>query len=158
MREMISTSIMLLVFGWGAAAGLFLLFPAPLSAEDVAGTVVREGVQAAFKEFERQMISRYFREQAEFRKHDEGRGQEGDSGKKKSKKKGMPPGIAKKLERGGTLPPGIAKRDLPDDLARELPPPPPGYERTIVGSDVALVEIDTGRIADIITDAVLGEE
>jgi len=31
-----------------------------------------------------------------------------------------------------------------------------GYETVIVGDDVVLIEIDTGKIADIITDAVLG--
>ena len=68
----------------------------------------------------------------------------------------MPPGIAKHLERGHPLPPGIAKRDLPHGLDSSLPDSHDGYERTIVGNDVVLVEIDTGKIADIITDAVLG--
>ena len=61
------------------------------------------------------------------------------------------------LERGKPLPPGIAKRYLPDDLEHELPPAPHGYERRIVENDVVLVEVDTGRIADILTDVLLGE-
>ena len=76
--------------------------------------------------------------------------------KNKGKNKGLPPGIAKNLQRGKPLPPGIAKRDLPHALDSSLPGDHDGYETTIVGNDVVLVEIDTGNIADIITDAVLG--
>ena len=126
-------------------------------ADDVATAVVREGTRAAFEEFEKQMITKYFGDHVQYREDYQEQEDEGHSDKKKNKKKGLPPGIAKKLERGGTLPPGIAKRFLPDDLEGELPPPPRGYERTIIGTDVVLVEIDTGKIADIITDAVLGE-
>ena len=136
---------------------LFILSAMPVYAEDVATAVAKEGVKAAFEEFERQMITKYFSKHVRYREEYQEHEYENDSGKKKQKKKGLPPGIAKKLDRGGTLPPGIAKRYLPDDLELELPPPPHGYERTIVGSDVLLVEIDTGRIADIVTDAVLGE-
>jgi Ni/Co efflux regulator RcnB len=67
----------------------------------------------------------------------------------------LPPGIAKKVARGGALPPGIAKRYLPRDLDTRLPPPPPGAERVVVGSDVLLVEIDTGFIFDVLK-GVLG--
>jgi hypothetical protein len=131
----------------------------PVQAEDVAGAVAREGVRAAFEELERQMIYKYFGEHRSYVYEDEDDDEkeyDGDKGKK-HKKKGLPPGIAKKLERGGTLPPGIAKQFLPDDLERQLPPAPHGYERRIVNHDVLLVEIDTGKIADIITDAVLGD-
>ena len=74
----------------------------------------------------------------------------------KGKNKGLPPGIAKNLERGKPLPPGIAKRNLPPGLKSTLPGKHDGYETVIVGDDVVLIEIDTGKIADIITDAVLG--
>jgi Ni/Co efflux regulator RcnB len=133
-----------------------LLFTVPVQADDVATSVAREGVKAAFEEFERQMIYKYFGEHVY---HHEDRDYDHDYDKKakKDKKKGLPPGIQKKLDRGGTLPPGIAKRYLPDDLEHRLPPPPHGYERTVVGSDVLLVEIDTGRIADIVTDAIIGD-
>lgn len=135
-----------------------LLFTTTQSrAEDVATAVVRAGVNASFEEFERQMIYKYFGEHT-YQREDQDYDYDHDYDKKakKDKKKGLPPGIQKKLERGGTLPPGIAKRYLPDDLEHHLPPPPYGYERTIVGNDVLLVEIDTGRIADIVTDAILG--
>ena len=143
----------------------FLLFVvAPVQAEEVTTAVVKEGVRAAFEEFERQMISKYFEEHPGYyheHENDDGDGDSNTDGKgkksRKGKDKGLPPGIQKKLERGGTLPPGIAKRYLPDDLISQLPPPPAGYERTIIGTDVLLVEIDTGKIADIITDAILGE-
>ncbi len=126
-------------------------FSMPVQAEDATTAIVREGVSAAFEEFERQMIYKYFDAHPAEVIVEEG------SHAKKGKKKGLPPGIQKKLERGGTLPPGIAKKYLPEDLDRDLPPAPSGYERIIHGSDVLLVEIDTGKVADIITDAILGD-
>jgi Ni/Co efflux regulator RcnB len=70
-------------------------------------------------------------------------------------RKGLPPGIAKNLERGKPLPPGIAKQYLPDDLRHTLPAPYAGYERLIIDGKVLLVEIATGIIHDILTEAVL---
>lgn len=129
---------------------LLVLTTPPAYADDVGGAVLRAGVHAAFEEFERQMIYKYFKDHAyEPVVYEE-------SGGHPKKKKGLPPGIQKKLARGGTMPPGIAKQYLPDGLVTQLPPPPHGYERRIVGGDVVLVEIDTGYIADIITDAILG--
>jgi Ni/Co efflux regulator RcnB len=129
----------------------FLILTAPpVYADDDGGAVLRAGVHAAFHEFERQMIYKYFKGHVYEPVVYEERGGP-------PKKKGLPPGIQKKLARGGTLPPGIAKQYLPDGLIKQLPPPPHGYERRIVGSDVLLVAIDTGVIADIITDAILGD-
>ena len=136
----------------------FFFLSGTLHAEDITSSVVREGVKGTFKEFERQMINEYFHDYVIHQK-DEDRDYSYEMKKKKkknkSKKKGLPPGIAKKLERGGTLPPGIAKRYLPVDLKRGLPEPSEGYEYIIVGSDVVSVEIDTSKIADIITDVIL---
>ena len=131
---------------------LLLVTSIPAQAEEVTKAVAREGIRAAFEEFERQMIYKYFGEHPYHHEHE----YEYDSGKK-AKKKGLPPGIQKKLARGGTLPPGIAKQYLPDDLSRQLPPPPHGYERVIHGSDILLVEIDTGKIADIVADVIVGD-
>ena len=140
---------------------LLVLAPSAVLAEhsgEVAESVVREGTRAAFEEFERQMIYKYFGEHTAYRDDDSDRDyREHDYKDKKNKDKGLPPGIRKKLARGGPMPPGIARRYLPDDLSHQLPPPPQGYERTIVGNDVLLVEVDSGRIADILVDAVLGE-
>jgi hypothetical protein len=126
-----------------------ILTTPPVYADDVGGAVLRAGVHAVFKEFERQMIYKYFKGHVYEPVVYEERGGP-------PKKKGLPPGIQKKLARGGTLPPGIAKQYLPDGLIKQLPAVPHGYERRIVGSDVLLVEINTGVIADIITDAILG--
>ena len=130
---------------------ILIMMGTPVFADDVGGAVVRAGVTAAFDELERQMISKYFKEHVyEPVVYEEAQ-------PKSTKKKGLPPGIQKKLARGGTLPPGIAKQYLPEGLVKELPPPPQGYERRVVGTDVVLVSIDTGVVADIITDAILGD-
>lgn len=130
-----------------------------VSAEKITTAVVRAGVEGAFNELEKQMIRKYFKENEYVRYVDDDESysqkQKGKS-KNKGKKKGLPPGIAKNLQRGKPLPPGIAKRNLPPDLESSLPGKHDGYETVIVDDDVVLIEIDTGKIADILTDAVLG--
>ena len=77
--------------------------------------------------------------------------------KGKRKGKGLPPGLAKKgghlppgLAKKGLLPPGIQKKMLPRDLIAQLPPPSPGTEIIIYNNQVALVEITTNIVLDII--------
>lgn len=139
---------------------LSLIFTGPVVfAEEVVTAVVKEGMKGAFNELERQTIKKYFKENeyVHYVEEDESHSHKGKGkNKSKGKSKGLPPGIAMNLERGKPLPPGIAKRDLPQDLNYSLPDRHDGYERTVVGNDVVLVEIDTGKIADIIVDAVLG--
>jgi len=143
-----------------AIIALSLIFTGPVVfAEEVVTAVVKEGMKGAFNELERQTIKKYFKENeyVHYVEEDESQSHKGKGkNKSKGKSKGLPPGIAMNLERGKPLPPGIAKRDLPKDLNHSLPDRHDGYERTVVGNDVVLVEIDTGNIADIITDAVLG--
>lgn len=127
---------------------------------DMAKAVIDKAIEGGFTELERQIIDKYFK-----KTNTEATGSE-TKGKKKNKKKGLPPGLAKKeklppglakqLERNGTLPPGLAKRDLPADLESELPDPVEGLERTIVENAVVLVEKATGRIIDIMQDVVTG--
>ncbi len=142
--------------------GSILMSSSLAYADDAATAIVRAGVSAAFEEAEKQVIYRYFdgyvKDKGDYAQdHDHDYDGHKSKYKKGKKKKGLPPGIAMKLERGGTLPPGIAKRYLPDDLDHKLPPAPHGYERRIVDNDVLLVEADTGKIADILTDVLLGE-
>lgn len=66
---------------------------------------------------------------------------------------GLPPGIAKNVARGKPLPPGIAKKFLPDGLRTQLPLRD-GYEYTIVGDDVVLIEAATRVVVDILTGAL----
>ena len=106
------------------------------------------GVEVSFSLNEKEIISSFF--------GNEGGGDQGGKGKGKNKNKGvgnqgMPPGLAKK---GGALPPGIAKRQLPGNLVSQLPPPPQGYERVIVDSDVLLVNIATQVVHDVLTDVL----
>ena len=127
---------------------------------DVAKAVIDKAIEGGFTELEKQIIDKYFK------KTNNETNTSGSKGKKKSKKKGLPPGLAKKeklppglakqLERNGTLPPGLAKRDLPAGLESELPDPVEGLERTIVDNAVVLVEKATGRIIDIMKDVVTG--
>ncbi len=71
-----------------------------------------------------------------------------------AKREKLPPGLERQLVRKGTLPPGISKRALPPGLASRLGPIPTGTERVIVGGDIALVDIATGVILDILKDVL----
>ncbi len=96
------------------------------------------GVQIVFSATERRLITQYFASPEAARSMNA---------------KPLPPGIAKKVARGGALPPGIAKRYLPQDLDGRLPPVQVGTERVVVGTDVLLVQVDTGFVLDIIKNA-----
>ena len=86
---------------------------------------------------------------------------------KKSKKKGLPPGLAKrggnlppglqkKLDRDGKLPPGLQKRlePLPTDLDHRLPRLPDYWERVILERDIILIDRRSNRILDIIENII----
>lgn len=123
---------------------------------NVAKAAIDKAIEGGFTELEKQIIDKYFKKTKAETKETEG--------KKKNKKKGLPPGLAKKeklppglakqLEKNGTLPPGLAKRNLPANLESKLPDPAAGLERTIVDNAVVLVEKATGRIIDIMKDVV----
>jgi Ni/Co efflux regulator RcnB len=102
------------------------------------------GVEVVFTEDEIRIIRAYYATN------------DGRSGKHKNKGKRLPPGIAKNLRRGKPLPPGIAKQSLPHDLRRQLPAPPDGYERIIVGGKLLLVELGTQIVHDILMDIAFG--
>jgi len=63
----------------------------------------------------------------------------------------LPPGIRKNLARGKPLPPGIAKRNLPTPYLGRLPAYD-GYDWTMAGRDLVLVQAATGIIADVLAD------
>lgn len=63
----------------------------------------------------------------------------------------LPPGIRKNLMRGKPLPPGIAKKVRSGAFLDSLPRHP-GYEWQTAGSELILVSIATGVIADILYD------
>ncbi len=117
-------------------------------------------VDVIFKEIERQIIREYFGKETDVA----ARGRGGKKKAKGGKGGGLPPGLAKRerlppglqrqLVKNGTLPPGISKRALPLGLNSRLGPIPAGTERVIVGGDIALVEIATGVILDILKDVL----
>jgi Ni/Co efflux regulator RcnB len=125
-----------------AALSLFALLPAILAKPAAA----QSAAQVLFSDLERQMIMDYYARQ--------GASGGGGRGQGRGHGGGLPPGLQRHLDRGGSLPPGLARHGLPPGLAGQLPPPPSGYLRQIVGSDVVLVSIATGIIMDIIRGVV----
>ena len=104
------------------------------------------GVEVVFSDDEIKIIRAYYAQN----------GSASGKGKHKNKHKSLPPGIAKNLRRGKPLPPGIAKQTLPHDLQRQLPAPPVGYERIIVGGKLLLVELGTQIVHDVLMDIAFG--
>jgi Ni/Co efflux regulator RcnB len=64
----------------------------------------------------------------------------------------LPPGLEKQLRVRGTLPPGLRKKmyPCPEEVERQLPPPPPGCEHTVIGGHVVLVNRSSYVVLDII--------
>ena len=127
-------------------ATTILIFTSAIGLQNSAAADV--GVEIVFSKDEIKIIDVWYRDHGSV--DSQHGGQKGNKGNK-----GLPPGIAKNLERGKPLPPGIAKQYLPDELRHTLPAPHAGYERLIIDGKVLLVEIATGIIHDILTDAVL---
>lgn len=141
-------------------------------AENVATAALEKAVDAGFSELERDLIGKYYeghrssKMNSEEDRTTEDNAKKNNKGKKSkkdlphglAKKDELPPGLAKQLQKNGTLPPGLARRGLPSDLEKQLPPPPRGYERQIIeDATVVLVNKATGKIADIIYDAITGK-
>jgi hypothetical protein len=68
-----------------------------------------------------------------------------------AKKDRLPPGLEKQLVRRGTLPPGLEKRlqPCPEELERQLPPPPPDCAHLVIGGHLVLLNRKTSIIVDI---------
>ena len=103
------------------------------------------GVSVTFSDAETRIISAWYKDHRSTKKGKRGKGG----------RNALPPGIAKNLTRGKSIPPGIAKQYLPEGLRQDLPAPPGGYERIIVGGKILLVEIATQVIHDVLTDVIL---
>ena len=69
-----------------------------------------------------------------------------------AKKDRLPPGLEKQLVRRGGLPPGLQKRlqACPEDLERQLPPPPPDCEHVVIGRHLVLLNRRTNIVVDIL--------
>ncbi|SRR6266568_1320091 len=68
-----------------------------------------------------------------------------------AKKDRLPPGLEKQLVRRGELPPGLQKRlqPCPEDLERQLPPPPPDCAHVLIGGHIVLLNRRTNIVVDI---------
>lgn len=64
----------------------------------------------------------------------------------------LPPGVRRNLMRGHALPPGLAMRRVPPPMLQRLPPPRPGYEWRVAGTDLVLVAVSTAIVADILVN------
>jgi hypothetical protein len=68
-----------------------------------------------------------------------------------AKRDRLPPGLERQLVRRSTLPPGLQKRlqPCPEDLERQLPPPPSECAHVLIGGHIVLLNKRTSVIVDI---------
>lgn len=133
------------------AAALALAPRGRLSAQDVLDIVLTE--------IEKRLIDAYYRDQ--YDRWVAGGGNPNGKHKNKdlppglAKKGGLPPGLYKQLVRNGQLPPGLQGRDLPNDLAGQLPSRPADQRIVILEDRVLLIQAATNLILDVLTVAAV---
>ena len=64
----------------------------------------------------------------------------------------MPPGQAKRWTMGRPLPRDVVYYDVPPSLVVQIGAPPPGYRYVRVASDILMIAVGTGLVADAIQD------
>lgn len=66
------------------------------------------------------------------------------------KKEPLAPAIAKQIRRGGTLPDPVKGVEIPESLAKQLPPAPKDYQRVLLHRWMLLVQQSTRLIVDLV--------
>ena len=68
-----------------------------------------------------------------------------------AKRDRLPPGLERQLEARGTLPPGLRKKvyRCPEELERQLPPPPPDCEHVFIGGHLVLMNRKSFLVVDV---------
>ena len=67
-----------------------------------------------------------------------------------AKKGKVPPGHAFRLRRNERVPTSVAWQHLPREVERRLSPLPKGYVRIAVGADIAIMNVQTRVVVDLI--------
>ena len=83
--------------------------------------------------------------------HEWYRGHEGHLPPGLAKRDALPPGLERQLVVRGTLPLGLQRRmhRCPREVEQYLPPAPVGYEHTVIGGHIALVNRKTFLVLDV---------
>lgn len=97
-------------------------------------------VRVVFTDQDRQLIRDYYR--VNYRNLPPGLAKQGK----------VPPGHAKRLYRGESLPPGLEWRYLPENLERRLSRLPDDYVRITIGGDIAIMNVRTRVVMDLVED------
>lgn len=64
----------------------------------------------------------------------------------------LPPGQAKKWAKGHPLPVDLQYHDLPRELLKRLPPPPPDHRYVQIAGDVLMIAVGTRMVIDALED------
>ena len=105
-----------------------------------------DGVRVEFRfgEQDRRVVRDYYGGQAKGGKCPPGLAKKGNSC--------LPPGQAKKWAMGRPLAHDVGYHDLPYELMRRMPPPPPGHRYVQVAGDILLIAVGTSIVVDAIQD------
>lgn len=102
------------------------------------------GKRGHFEDRHRVIVSEYYVEQF--------RGGRCPPGLAKKHNGCMPPGQAKKWQLGQPLPRNVIYYEVPQPLVVQIGLPPSGYRYVRVASDILMIAIGTGMVADAIHD------
>lgn len=64
----------------------------------------------------------------------------------------LPPGQEKKWAKGHALPADLGYQELPRDLVKRLPPPPPQHRYVQVAGDILVIAVGTSIVMDAVED------
>lgn len=100
------------------------------------------GKRGHFEERHRVLVNEYYSEQF--------RGRRCPPGLAKKQNGCMPPGQAKKWQIGQPLPRDVVYYTVPKPLVTQIGQPPAGYRYVRVASDILMIAIENGMVADAI--------
>jgi hypothetical protein len=136
--------LLLLLFSMTACAPAGPAMQQPASVKSVETVETQKNtppVIATFSEQDRQKITDYYRGRT---------GSSQEMGQEQGKMQELPPDLQKHIPKYSHLPPGLEEFHLPPELENSLSSLPAGYIRIKVGTNVVLLDTNTGVAADVI--------
>jgi hypothetical protein len=143
-RRIFRLGLLLLLFSMTACVPAGPEMQQPASVKSVETVEIKKStppVIVTFSEQDRQKITDYYQSRT-------GSSKEMEQGQEKMQE--LPPDLQKHIPKYSHLPPGLEEFRLPPELENNLPSLPAGYIRIKVGTNVVLLDKNTGVAADVI--------
>jgi hypothetical protein len=143
-RRIFRLGLLLLLFSMTACVPAGPEMQQPASVKSVETVEIKKStppVIVTFSEQDQQKITDYYQSRT-------GSSKEMEQGQEKMQE--LPPDLQKHIPKYSHLPPGLEEFRLPPELENNLPSLPAGYIRIKVGTNVVLLDKNTGVAADVI--------